>query len=172
MADDKFPSKTKGTEGNPEVVFEVKNDAEGARLVSILQQVSMSRSAPTMLGFILTDEKLRKEFSERDPNFYNEAFARIKAEADARTKCIEQEPGIAEKAYRFANRGQFIALFVTLCGLAASVYLAYVGAHTGAGCVGVASLAPGLVSAYVNRNKEEAKQDDLKPAPPKGKWKK
>ena len=172
MADEKSPSKSKATPVTPEVVFEVKNEAEGARLVSILQQVSTSRSAPTMLGFVLTDEKLRKEFAERDPNFYDEAFARIKAEADAHTKCIEQEPEIAEKAYKFANRGQFIALFVTLCGLVASVYLAHVGAHASAGCVGVASLAPGLVSAYVNRNKEEAKQVDSKPVPPKGKGKK
>ena len=174
MADDKCLSKTvKGTPENPEIVFEVTNEAEGAHLVSVLQQKISNTSAPTMLGFVLADEKLRKEFAENNPNFYKEALERINAEADARTKCMANEPEIAEKACRFANRGQFIALCVTLCGLAASVYLAHVGAHASAGWVGVASLAPGLVSAYINRGgKDEKKQSDSKPAPPKGKIKK
>ena len=174
MVGDKSPAKTKGTPANPEVVFEVKSEAEGAQIVSILQQqVSMSRtSVPTMLGLVLADEKLRKEFAERNPNFYDDAFAKIKEEVDAHTVCMVNEPKIAEKAYKFANRGQFIALVVTLSGLLVSAYLAHFGAHASAGCVGVASLAPGLVSAYVNRgNKDEARQSASSPVLSKGKGK-
>lgn len=144
-----FVANPKEKAVTPEVVFEVNDSAASEQLVSILRK---EISAPVMLGVILSDEKLRQEFAASNPHFYQDVYLIVKAEADARTKCIESEPKIAEDAYRFALRGQTIALLLTVLGLFVAVLCAYWGFPQCAAAIGFAAFTPGVISALVNRN--------------------
>lgn len=174
MADERVPAKKKDPAIVPEVILEVKDHAVGERLVAVLQQeISMSRtSSPIMLGFILADEKLRKEFAEASPDFYAEVLEKAKKEADAHTKCMANEPEIANKAYQFATRGQLMALFLSLSGLFVAALVARWGGVVSAGWIGVASLAPGLISAFINRRSSGDHPSESKPVPQKNKGEK